>query len=55
MQYLGTNHTDVHQCLIVARRAPLPVGSGNARISAESLKKINEITTRLGNDIIKKD
>src|SRR5262249_51976018 len=28
---------------------------GNARISAESVKKVNEISTRLGNDIIKKD
>jgi hypothetical protein len=28
---------------------------GNARIPAESVKKVNEITTRLGNDIIKKD
>jgi hypothetical protein len=28
---------------------------GNARISAESVKKVNEITTRFGNDIIKKD
>jgi hypothetical protein len=28
---------------------------GNARISAESVKKVNEITTRLGYDIIKKD
>ena len=27
---------------------------GNAPISAESVKKVNEITTRLGNDIIKK-
>src|SRR5436190_10856547 len=27
----------------------------NARIPAESVKKVNEITTRLGNDIIKKD
>jgi hypothetical protein len=27
----------------------------DARISAESVKKVNEITTRLGNDIIKKD
>jgi hypothetical protein len=27
---------------------------GNARISAESVKKVNEITTPLGNDIIKK-
>jgi hypothetical protein len=27
----------------------------NARISAESVKKVNKITTRLGNDIIKKD
>src|SRR5436309_10506471 len=31
------------------------VNIGNARISAESVKKVNEITTRLGNDIIKKD
>src|SRR5213595_3294956 len=31
------------------------INIGNARISAESVKKINEITTRLGNDIIKKD
>jgi hypothetical protein len=28
---------------------------GNARIPAESVKKVNEITTRLGNDIVKKD
>jgi hypothetical protein len=28
---------------------------GNARISAELVKKVNEITTRLGNDISKKD
>jgi hypothetical protein len=27
----------------------------NARISAESVQKVNEITTRLGNDIIKKE
>jgi hypothetical protein len=27
----------------------------NARIPAKSVKKVNEITTRLGNDIIKKD
>jgi len=27
----------------------------NTRIPAESVKKVNEITTRLGNDIIKKD
>src|SRR6476660_2041948 len=31
------------------------INIGNARISAESIKKVNEITTRLGNDIIKKD
>ena len=31
------------------------INIGNARISAESVKKVNEITTRLGNDIIKKD
>src|ERR1700724_2483237 len=30
------------------------INIGNARISAESVKKVNEITTRLGNDIIKK-
>src|SRR3989441_1247368 len=31
------------------------INIGNARISAESVKKVNEITTRLGNEIIKKD
>src|SRR6266542_1929027 len=31
------------------------INIGNARISAESVKKVNEITMRLGNDIIKKD
>ena len=31
------------------------INIGNARISAESVKKVNEITTRLGNDIIEKD
>jgi hypothetical protein len=31
------------------------INIGNARISAESVKKVNEIATRLGNDIIKKD
>src|SRR5436309_5235997 len=31
------------------------INIGNARISAESVKKVNEITTRLGNDIINKD
>jgi hypothetical protein len=31
------------------------INIGNARISAESVKKVNEITTRFGNDIIKKD
>src|SRR5215469_796474 len=31
------------------------INIGNAHISAESVKKVNEITTRLGNDIIKKD
>src|SRR5437868_662051 len=31
------------------------INIGNARISVESVKKVNEITTRLGNDIIKKD
>jgi hypothetical protein len=28
---------------------------GNARIPAESVKKVSKITTRLGNDIIKKE
>jgi len=28
---------------------------GNARISADSVKRVNEITARLSNDIIKKD
>ena len=31
------------------------INIGNARISPESVKKVNEITTRFGNDIIKKD
>src|SRR6201993_7493 len=31
------------------------INIGNARISAESVKKVNKITARLGNDIIKKD
>src|ERR1700746_823091 len=31
------------------------INIGNARVSAESVKKVNEITTQLGNDIIKKD
>jgi hypothetical protein len=31
------------------------INIGNARISAESVKKVNEITRRIGNDIIKKD
>src|SRR3979411_2969790 len=43
---------DIRAALIEVR--PL-IDIGNARISAESVKKVNEITTRLGNDIIKKD
>ena len=39
---------------VAAEVKPL-INIGNARISAESVKKVNEITTRLGNDIIKKD
>src|SRR5213594_3957962 len=31
------------------------INIGNARISGESVKKVNEITTRLGNDIVKRD
>ena len=30
------------------------INIGNARIPAESVNKVNEITTRVGNDIIKK-
>ena len=35
-------------------QAPLKplINTGNARISAQSVKKVNEITTRLDNDII---
>ncbi len=40
--------------MVAAEVKPL-INIGNARISAESVKKVNEITTRLGNDIIKKD
>jgi hypothetical protein len=40
---------------MVAVEAKPLTNIGNARISAESVKKVNEITTRLGNDIIKKD
>jgi hypothetical protein len=40
--------------MVAAEAKPL-TNIGNARISAESVKKVNEITTRLGNDIIKKD
>jgi hypothetical protein len=45
------NHVD-EDALVEVK--PL-INIGNARISAESVKKVNEITTRLGNDIIKKD
>jgi hypothetical protein len=31
------------------------INIGSARISAESVKKVNEITKRLGDDILKKD
>ena len=40
--------------MVAAEVKPL-INTGNARISAESIKKINEITMRLSNDIIKKD
>jgi hypothetical protein len=40
--------------MVAVQVKPL-INIGNARISAESVEKINEITTRLGNDIIKKD
>ena len=40
---------------MVAAEAKCLINIGNARISAESVKKVNEITTGLGNDIIKKD
>jgi len=42
--------------LIRNRRVTEPlIDVANARIPAESVKKVNEITTRFGNDIIKKD
>ena len=40
--------------MVAAEVKPL-INIGNSRICAESVKKVNEITTRLGNDIIKKD
>ena len=40
--------------MVAAEVKPL-INTGNARISAESIKKINELTTRLGNDIIRED
>ena len=40
--------------MVAAEVKPL-INIGNARISAESIKKINELTTRLGNDIIRED
>src|SRR6201993_825339 len=42
----------IHDALVEVK--PL-IDIGNARISAESVKKVNKITARLGNDIIKKD
>jgi hypothetical protein len=40
--------------MVAAEVKPL-INIRNGRISAESVKKVNEITTRLGNDVIKKD
>src|SRR5213595_2338598 len=45
----------VHQIQDALVKVKPLINIGNARISAESVKKVNEITTRLGNDIIKKD
>ena len=45
----------VHQIQDALVEVKLLINIGNARISAESVNKVNEITTRLGNDIIKKD
>ena len=45
-----TRNFSVQDALVEVK--PL-INIGNARISAESVKKVNEITTRLGNDIIK--
>ncbi|HEU0209670.1 MAG TPA: hypothetical protein VFQ78_11915 [Candidatus Udaeobacter sp.] len=38
---------------VLVKVKPL-INSGIARVSAESIKKLNEISTRLGDDIIKK-
>src|SRR3989454_3269791 len=43
---------DIQDALVEVK--PL-INIGNARISGESVKKVNEITTRLGNDIVKRD
>src|SRR5881275_1317223 len=45
----------VHQIQAALVEVKPLINVGNAHISAESVKKVNEITTRLGNDIIKKD
>src|SRR6476646_8164237 len=49
------NFPIVHQIQDALVEVKPLINIGNARISAESVKKVNEITTRLGNDIIKKD
>src|SRR6266513_1517112 len=45
----------VHQIQDALMEVKPLINSGNARIAAESVKQVNEITTRLGNDIIHKD
>jgi len=40
--------------MVAAEVKPL-INIGNSRISAESVKKVNEITKRLDHDIIKKE
>ena len=40
--------------MVAAEVKPL-INVGNTRISAESVKKVNQIMTRRGNDIIRKD
>jgi hypothetical protein len=45
----------VHQIQHALAEVKSLINTGNARISGESVKKVNQITTQLGNDIIKKD
>jgi hypothetical protein len=49
------NFPIVHQIQDALVEVKPLINIGNACISAELVKKVNEITTRLGNEIIKKD